>query len=279
MQELHPCYSLQAHMRYARIHLPVCRGCNLGCNYCERLIGGPSYHSYRPAVCDRVISPPEAISLIEQYTPREELKVAGIAGPGEPLFDQATFQTLRLVGLTFPDLILCLSTNGLLLPDYARVLAEMKVSTLTVTVNTLEERTARKIYSHVLMEGNKLTGARAAQTIVARQIAGVQEASDAGIRVKINTVLIPGVNDKEIGSIARASREAGASIQNIVPLIPLGRFRDRKPASCEDLIRAREAGMPFIDQFTWCRQCRADSAGVPGLGDGRHRDQGKPGSR
>ena len=32
----HPCYSAEAHTKYARMHLPVAPACNIQCNYCNR---------------------------------------------------------------------------------------------------------------------------------------------------------------------------------------------------------------------------------------------------
>ena len=264
MQNIHPCFSEQAHVRYARIHLPVARDCNLGCNYCERLIGGASYHSYRPAVCERLVSPAEALSLVRIYATRGDLKVAGIAGPGEPLYNEPTYETLRLIRRSFPELLLCLSTNGLLLSKSIPRLRDLGVSTVTVTVNTINTNTARKLYSHATIDGRLLKGEAAADAVVKSQMPGVARAADAGILVKVNTILIPDINAPEVGLIAHAARDAGACIQNITPLIPLGRFRSLRPPSCLELWKARQDAGRFLDQFTRCRQCRADSVGVPG---------------
>lgn len=264
MQELHPCFSEQAHTRHARIHLPVARDCNLGCNYCERLIGGASYHTYRPAVCDRILSPAEALACTKEYARISELKVAGIAGPGEPLYNEETYRTLGLIHSSYPQLMLCLSTNGLLLSQRLPRLVELGVSTVTVTVNTIDPKTAGTIYRHAVIDGHLLRGRAASEAIVGRQIPGVRRAANAGLLVKVNTILMPGINEDEIGRIARAAQDAGACIQNIVPLIPLGGFSSLRPPSCPELREAREKAGRFLDQFTRCRQCRADSVGIPG---------------
>lgn len=156
--ECHPCFSESAHSSYGRIHLPVARLCNLGCRYCERSMGGPSYHSYRPAVCDRLVSPGEALELVEKYSRDHRLRVIGIAGPGEPLFNHETFETLELVGSAFPGRILCLSTNGLLLPRHAETLDQLGVSTVTVTINTLRPGTAERIYRHAIVGREVIRG-------------------------------------------------------------------------------------------------------------------------
>ncbi len=47
----------------------------------------------------------------------ENITVIGIAGPGDPLANEATFEVLGAINREFPEIILCVSTNGLLLPE------------------------------------------------------------------------------------------------------------------------------------------------------------------
>ena len=84
----------------------------------------------------------------------------------------------------------------------------------------------------------------------------------AGLHVKINTVLIPGVNAGEIGEIAKDAAQAGVSLMNIVPLIPCGEMRDFAPPTAWHVQQARKMAGQWIPQFTHCQQCRADSCGV-----------------
>ena len=261
----HPCYSHAAHRRYGRIHLPVAEHCNLGCNYCERRIGGLTYHAYRPAVASRLLSPEEAVEQVARHLHEASLTVAGIAGPGEPLCNPETFETLRLVGARFPELVLCLSTNGLLLPARAEELHALGVRTLTVTLNTVDPALGERIYSHADTGEGVLVGREAAAALLARQLEGIRRAAGVGIIVKINSILIPEVIGAEhLQQVARAGRAAGAQLQNITPLIPLGRFRDLEPPTCAELHRTRAQCEQIIPQFRLCRQCRADAVGVPG---------------
>ena len=55
----------------------------------------------------------------------EALSVVGIAGPGDPLANpERTFRTFDLIAESCPDVTLCLSTNGLALPDHIERLVE-----------------------------------------------------------------------------------------------------------------------------------------------------------
>jgi len=147
--EKHPCYSHSAHFKYGRIHLPVAQDCNLGCNYCERLIGGMTYHTYRPAVAQKILTPEEALTKVSRYVENKSLTAVGIAGPGEPLYNRSTFETLRLVHDNFPQLMLCLSTNGLLLPKYVERIQDLGVQSLTMTLDTIDPKVGKKIYAYM----------------------------------------------------------------------------------------------------------------------------------
>jgi len=272
--EKHPCYSHSAHFRYGRIHLPVAPECNLGCNYCDRQIGGVTYH-YRPGVADRILTPREALSEVSQYVEDAKLTVVGIAGPGEPLYNSSTFETLRLVHNKYPELMLCLSTNGLLLPKYAGWLQDIGVRTITVTLNTIEPSIGEKIYAYVrcygrnsssfLIDGEVLKGIEGAKVLLENQLTGIEEAVRLGLVVKVNSILIPGINDNgHLEKVAMIVKKLGVYIQNITPLIPLGKFKHLEAPSCDELRRTRLQCEQIIKQFRLCKQCRADSVGIPG---------------
>jgi nitrogen fixation protein NifB len=263
--ERHPCYSHSAHFKYGRIHLPVAAECNLGCNYCERQIGGMSYHSYRPAVADRILTPEEALSEVTQYVNDANFTVVGIAGPGEPLYNLSTFETLRLVRDNYPELILCLSSNGLLLPKYAEWLRNLGVQTITVTLNAVDPDIGRRLYAYVRYDGELLKGVEGARILLENQLSGIEKAVRLGLVVKINSILVPGINDDgHLVKVARTVKKLDAYIQNITPLIPLGRFKHLEAPSCDELRWTRFQCEQIIGQFRLCRQCRADSAGIPG---------------
>nr|WP_317326342.1 radical SAM protein [uncultured Flavonifractor sp.] len=257
--EEHPCFSDRAHFRYGRIHLPVAPKCNIRCKYCDRRYD--CANESRPGVTSAVLSPEAALNCVEQALYRDDrIRVAGVAGPGEPLANPATLETLRMVRSHFPSLLLCLSTNGLTLTDHLPELLDCGVSTITVTVNTLSTACAGHIYRAVAGS----TDTYALSAFLAAQQEGVAKAAEAGLTVKINTVVIPGINTLEIESLAHWAATAGASIMNLMPLIPQADLRDMVPPSQNllDILRAR-AGT-HLPQFTRCKQCRADAVGVPG---------------
>ena len=261
----HPCFSDGSHGRKGRLHLPVSRNCNIQCRFCVR---AQNLAEQRPGVSGGILSASKAVGTVEKALSLcPEITVAGIAGPGDALASPDALNVFRLVHEKFPDLIKCLSTNGLELPGKASALSDAGVRTVTVTVNAVDPLIASEIVSHIVFHGKTLRGPEAGQTLIACQLRGIREASDLGMAVKVNTVLIPTINDRHIGDIARAVKRAGASIQNIIPLIPQHEMSHIPPPSCEELNRAREEAGRHIPQFRHCQHCRADACGIPGESD------------
>ncbi|BDF70297.1 nitrogenase molybdenum-iron cofactor biosynthesis radical SAM domain iron-sulfur cluster-binding oxidoreductase [Oscillospiraceae bacterium] len=259
--EIHPCFGGAGHGRYGRIHLPVAPRCNLQCAFCDRRYD--CANESRPGVTSAIITPEEAVLRTRRALLRDpRIRVAGIAGPGDPLANRETFDTLRLLRAHFPELILCTSTNGLLLEARLEELLAARLDTLTVTINAVTQETAQRIYTRVQWEGAGLPPGPGARLLLERQRRGLLLCAGAGILVKVNTVLIPGVNGHEIGAIARLAAQAGAAVLNIMPLIPCGQMGHLPPPTPAQLAQARREAGEWIPQFTGCRQCRADACGV-----------------
>jgi nitrogen fixation protein NifB len=260
----HPCYNAKAHNRIARVHLPVAPLCNISCNFCDRRVS-PFYHTSRPGLSYEILRHHDVNKTIEKaFEQYPNLEVVGISGPGEPLYNEETFHSLRLVGEHFPDMKKCVCTNGLLLPQKVLELKELDVKSITVTINAVDPVISSKINSHIIFEGETISGLEGAKILIDNQLEGVKMASDLGFLVKVNCVLIPGLNMDHVRDIAYEVEKRGAHIFNIMPIIPLGRFSDMEAPSCDDLIMARESSESIIPIFRACKQCRADSCGVPG---------------
>ena len=257
----HPCFDERASYHFGRIHLPVAPKCNIQCNYCHRRYD--CVNESRPGVVSRLISPGEAVSRVETATEMfPTIKVVGIAGPGEPLFNQETFETLRLVNDRFPTLHKCLSTNGLLLLEKVASLEQLGLATITVTLNAIDPVIGDRIYSFISYHGEGLEGTEAAAVLLHNQLTGIEMAVEAGIAVKVNTIVIPGVNDSHIAEVAKKSRELGVFVQNIVPVIPLFKFAHIGTPLSASIKRLRGECALFIKQMTHCQQCRADAIGL-----------------
>jgi len=261
----HPCFGGNHH-KNGRIHLAVAPRCNVKCGYCTRK--HDCANESRPGVASKIMTPYEALVKVRTVMASELLgpiiKVIGIAGPGDPLANEETFETFRLIGDEFPHLIKCLSTNGLLLPEKIDLLREIGLHSLTVTINALYPEIAGKIYSFIRYQGKTYTGIEAGSIIIANQLEGLKRAAAYGMTIKVNTVLIPGLNDHQVPLIAARIKELGAFVMNVMPLIPQADFADMIPPEPELLETIRAENEKIIGQFKHCRQCRADAVGLIG---------------
>jgi len=262
--ERHPCFNEQAHQQVGRVHLPVAPRCNIQCNFCERLVC-THLTMQHPGWAERLLSPAEAVERVRQLArsrPRE-IFVVGVAGPGDALANPGTFEALGIIHQEHPALMKCISTNGLLLEEKIFQLIEVGVRSLTVTMNAPDSTVGQQIYAWVRHQGTIYRGKEASELLISSQVRGIRAALDAGLVVKVNTVLIPGVNAQHIARLARRLRELGVHLMNIMPLIPCGKMKDRRPPTCRELIQARLDCAKELPQFRACEQCSADVVRFP----------------
>ena len=259
---VHPCFTEGAGRRYGRMHIPCAPRCNLSCAFCGR--GLDAGETWLPGRTESVVTPDRVREYVqERLAGHPEIRVLGIAGPGEPLFNPETLEVLKILGKDHPDMILCLGTNGFCLPEAAETLAELGVRTVTVTVNAARPETMLRLNDRILLtDGTALSGEDGAKELLSRQLEGIRRCADLDITVKVNTVLVPGINDSELMRIAEKVREAGASIQNLMPLQPAGRLKDHPAPSPAQLHQARRELEQILPQFRSCTQCRADACGL-----------------
>jgi len=264
IKEGHPCFDETAHFRVGRIHLPVAPRCNVSCAYCQREINRTSA---RPGVAATIMTPAQALAWTSEVVASDPtIKIVGVAGPGDALANKATMETLALVHDHFPHLQKCLSTNGLLLADYAMDLVAIGVTTISVTVNAVDREIGRHFYDRIFL-GGSVHGEDAFDHLSERQLSGIEAAVKAGIIVKVNAVLVPELNGHHLLDVARAAADRGAALMNIMALKPLSRMAAFRPPDCRELELARESCERIIPQFKSCRQCRADAVGIPGRPD------------
>jgi nitrogen fixation protein NifB len=276
----HPCYSEEAHHHFARLHVAVAPACNVQCHYCNRKYD--CANESRPGVVSERLSPEDAVRKVLAVAAEvPELAVVGIAGPGDALANpEATFATLEGIRRVAPDLAPCLSTNGLALPDHVERLAALGVRHVTVTVNAIDPAVGERIYPWIVWGGRKVRGREAARILSGRQLEGIAALAARGVLVKVNAVVIPGVNDGHLPEVARAVRRAGAFLVNLVPLLSApehgthyGRTGQRGPTHAElEVVQAACEIAPDLDArvMRHCRQCRADAVGR--LGEDRFED-------
>lgn len=264
----HPCYSEEAHHYFARMHVAVAPACNIQCNYCNRKYD--CANESRPGVVSEKLTPDEAYrKVIAVANEVPQLSVLGIAGPGDAVYDwRKTRETFALVSKVVPDLKLCISTNGLALPDHVEEIAGMNIDHVTITINMVDPAIGAKIYPWIYFEGKRHTGIEASTILHERQMRGLEMLTARGILVKVNSVLIPGINDHHLSTVNAEVKKRGAFLHNIMPLISdpahgthfgLTGQRGPTPAELQAVQDACEGGANLMRH---CRQCRADAVGL-----------------
>lgn len=261
--ETHPCFNGCAG-KYARMHLPVAPKCNIQCNYCVRKYDCPN--ESRPGVTSEVLSPVQAFEKYKLVSSKlQNLKVVGIAGPGDSLADfDKVRETLSLIRKEDPEVTFCLSTNGLLLPLYADELVKLGVSHVTVTMNAVTPNIGAKIYKYVDFMGTRHFGEIGAAILLANQMSGIKRLTSLGVICKINIVMLKGINEYHIPVVVNKAKELGCEITNIMQLIPVAgsAFENMPLTSNKEINEIRKKCEGTLKQMYHCHQCRSDAIGT-----------------
>ncbi len=262
----HPCFDQEAKHTHARIHLPVAPKCNIQCNYCNRKYD--CVNESRPGVTSSVLSPGQAVSYLSAMSDRiENISVIGIAGPGDPFANpMETLETIRLIRQRYPEKIFCLSTNGLNLKPHIDRIGELGVTHVTLTINAVDPDITAKVYSWVRFGPKVYRGREGAQVLLKEQLDCIPRLKANGITVKINTIILPGINDHHIDEVARVVSELGADVMNCIPVIPNKDtpFETMEEPSKQMIFKVRTLAKEHIPMMTHCARCRADAAGLLG---------------
>jgi nitrogen fixation protein NifB len=195
------------------------------------------------------------------------LTVVGIAGPGDPFANPVeTMETLRLVREEFPNILLCVATNGLGIVEHIDELVELKVSHVTMTINTMNPAVGAKIYRWVRFGNHVYRGVQGAELLLARQREAMARLKETPILVKVNTIVLPGINDSEIATVAVEAHAAGAEIMNTMAMVPVPGtpFESLGEPQPEMMQNARLIAGKELPQMSHCARCRADACGFVG---------------
>jgi nitrogen fixation protein NifB len=267
--KVHPCFDKEAKLKYARIHIPIAPKCNVQCGYCNRKYD--CVNESRPGITSSVLSPYQALNYLRTITQKiPNVSTIGVAGPGDAFAEpEKTIEAIKLIKAEFPDKIFCLSTNGINLFPYIDQIAELDVTHVTITINSLRIDTLKEIYKWVRFNKKVYRGEAAAIIVLEQQLKALEALVAKGITVKINSIIIPGLNDNELEEIAETVGRMGASTMNCIPLIPAeGSDMAGYPKPTREAIKEITNKISkHIKPMTHCARCRADAAGLIGKDD------------
>ena len=266
----HPCYSEEAHHHYARMHVAVAPACNIQCHYCNRKYD--CANESRPGVVSELLTPDQAVKKVMAVAATiPQMTVLGIAGPGDPLANpERTLSTFRQLSEKAPDIKLCVSTNGLALPTVVDELCEHNIDHVTITINCVDPQVGAKVYPWIFWKNRRIKGVKGAKILIEQQQKGLEMLVERGVLVKVNSVMIPGVNDEHLKEVSKVVKAKGAFLHNVMPLIAeaehgtfYGIMGQRGPTHSE-LQALQDECAGDMNMMRHCRQCRADAVGLLG---------------
>jgi molybdenum cofactor biosynthesis protein A, bacterial len=180
------------------LRLSVTERCNLRCRYCMPDAGIEKKNHADMLTEDEMIRAVEAAASLGI----NKLRITG----GEPLVKKNILSICRRAVAVAGINEVCLTTNGILLPEFARPLREMGISRLNISLDTLDEEK----YARITRVGT-----------LKETLKGIEAALHAGFeKTKINAVLIGGFNDDEIPALAALTLKYPVDVR-FIELMPM----------------------------------------------------------
>ena len=211
----------QRNITYLR--LSVVERCNLRCRYCM-----PEEGICKKSHAD-MLTEDEMIAAVETAAALgiNKLRITG----GEPLVKKNIVSICHRAAAVPGIREVCLTTNGILLPQMATALREAGVDRINISLDTLD---AEK-YAYITRRGT-----------LSEAIAGLEAALNAGFeKVKINVVLIGGFNDDEIPALAELTKKYPIDVR-FIELMPMteGEFGPQAYIPCKAVLERLPEAVP-----------------------------------
>ena len=193
--------SYKREINYLRIS--VTDLCNLRCRYCMPESGVEKFSH------ENILSV-EEIAEIASVCAELGVKKVRLTG-GEPLVRRGIIDICKKISAIPQIEELCITTNGMLLKQYAKELKEAGVDRLNISIDTLQNEKYKE-----------LTRCKISDHPVDDIFEGIEAAKEAGFKnIKLNAVLIGGWNDDEVTDFVELTKEHEYQIR-FIELMPIG---------------------------------------------------------
>ena len=95
-------------------------------------------------------------------------------------------------------------------------------------------------------------------------MAGIAALKAGGVTVKVNTIVIPGINDHHVPEVASKMASLGVDILNCMAMYPNAEtpFADVPEPSPDQMAAIQKDAEDFLPQMRHCTRCRADAVGL-----------------
>ncbi len=174
------------------LRISVTQRCNFRCLYCMPKI--PFNHQPKENLLSF-----EELFLFVKVAIDEGIEKIRITG-GEPLLRKDLSVFIKMINDYKKDLDLAITTNGFLLKDFAKDLKDAGLKRLNISLDTLESKKAKIL---------------AQKDVLDSVLAGIDEALSMGLKVKLNTVALKGLNDDELISLLEFAKSKNIQIRFI----------------------------------------------------------------
>ncbi|EOH7148560.1 GTP 3',8-cyclase MoaA [Campylobacter coli] len=174
------------------LRISVTQRCNFRCLYCMPKI--PFNHQPKENLLSF-----EELFLFVKVAIDEGIEKIRITG-GEPLLRKDLSVFIKMINDYKQDLDLAITTNGFLLKDFAKDLKDAGLKRLNISLDTLESKKAKIL---------------AQKDVLDSVLAGIDEALSIGLKVKLNTVALKGLNDDELISLLEFAKSKNIQIRFI----------------------------------------------------------------
>lgn len=208
------------------LRVSVTDRCNFRCNYCMPPEGLPWLPKGEVLSFEEI----ERLVGILVRSGVTSIKVTG----GEPLVRREVATLVRSLRGLDPSLDISMTTNGYLLADHAAALAQAGLDRVTVSVDSLIRHRFAEMTLRDALDG---------------VLSGIEAAAAAGLTpIKINTVVIRGVNDDEMPSFADLARRTGYDIRFIeyMPLDAQDAWVKDKVVPGAEILATIDAAFPLV---------------------------------
>ena len=211
---------LDRHERPLRdLRISVTDRCNLRCRYC--MPEGEGMPSYAGAPRDTLLTF-EEIARVARAAAALGVRKLRVTG-GEPLLRKGLPALVALLAEIPGIEDIALTTNGLLLPRMAEELKAAGLMRVTVSLDTLDDA----VFARLTSRDNR----------VAEVLAGIDAAVSAGLLpVKVNAVILRGVNDDAVVALAERFRHTGIAMR-FIEYMDVGNLNAWRR---EDVVRSAE---------------------------------------
>ncbi len=194
------------------IRISITDRCNLRCRYC--MPQGASFVPQEDLLTDQEI---QQVCRAAARMGVSRVKITG----GEPLLREGCAELVGMLKRLPGIRQVTMTTNGILLHQYLLQLLANGLDAVNISLDTLSENTYAQ-----------MTG----KPQLSRVLANIRLAGQAGLSVKLNRVLLKGVNDKEWHELAALTQKMPVDVR-FIEMMPIGYGREYTPVSNEMLLK------------------------------------------